>query len=172
MRFHSIALTAALGIVSGAVVGSGARAAEPAPTAPLCSFPFGETDVTVTKLGAGTAHLVWYVQMESFTDIVRGSLESLAASRGDYRIATSACIKEDDMSSTFGAYDDPDLPQPGTGFWYLLRADWDGGGCPLEQGTYDSLEGRQVGYRDYEVLQSGHDCNCFYSEGPCWVPPR
>lgn len=164
LRDTIVAVTFGLVLVGGAF---------PSSAEVLCSGPMHPVyPVTVTKVGAEAARLGWYVQDESYTDIVRGSLNALAAMRGDFRTATIACIKEDDPSEYQTSFDDPDVPGPGEGFWYLLRADSNTAGCPVGQGTYDSPFGNQVGYRDLEIMQSGHDCNCYYREGPCTTVPQ
>jgi len=108
-------------------------------TAQATFYPY----LFIRRTAAG-ARLVWYVNPEaSGYDLVRGSVLDLLASRGDFSVASEACLLDDSMMS---GVDDPQLPGSGDGYWYLVRA--------IQQGaprTYDSGSASQAGTRDPEI---------------------
>jgi len=81
-------------------------------------------------------------------DVVRGDLTELAVSGGSYSAATRVCVAND---VTLSHADDSENPDPGYGFWYLLRA----GNC-AGVGTYD--DGSEVATRGPGIAASGHAC--------------
>jgi hypothetical protein len=83
-------------------------------------------------------------------DVVRGSVTTLFASRGDFIAATGSCLA-DNLTQT--SVEDADLPLAGEGFWYSVRAE--GTAC---SGTFDSGTSSQVDARDYEINASGSAC--------------
>ena len=83
-------------------------------------------------------------------DVVRGDLDTLNDTAGDFSVATEACVA-DDVSGTL--VDLTEIPPAGTGYWYLVR----GQNCD-GNGTYDSGGASQVGSRDAEIAGSGNDC--------------
>ena len=129
----------------------------------LCGPPAPDPvrSVTLSKTSGGTARLSWVTQLGYFTDVVRGSLTTLASTAGDFGIALGGCVLEDGDVSSF---DDPDLPPLGEGYWYLLRAD-QVEGCPMGEGTYNSWNTRQVANRNLEIQGSGRDCGCWMNAG-------
>jgi hypothetical protein len=90
-------------------------------------------------------------------DVVRGSLERLRLSGGDYAQSTEACLADD---RTIPFLTDPDTPpdpaqppDPIKGFWYLVREI-----TALGNGSYDSGSPAQVDGRDLEIRISAEDC--------------
>ncbi len=83
-------------------------------------------------------------------DVVRGELAILLESEGDFTIATTECLA-DDLEDTSFSY--PALPEPGEGFWFLVRANQCGG-----VGSYDSGGFFQQGSRDLEIDSSPGAC--------------
>jgi hypothetical protein len=71
-------------------------------------------------------------------DVVGGRLGLLLSSGGDFQAATEACLATDQPGA---AIDDPSLPPPGEGLWYVVRAH---GG--VAGSTYDC--GAEVDSRD------------------------
>ena len=74
-------------------------------------------------------------------DVLRGSLDVLRGSSGDFDAASDACLA-DDLASTFLA--DAAVPGTGTGIFWLVR----GVGCGGLSGTWDDGSLRQVSPRD------------------------
>lgn len=83
-------------------------------------------------------------------DLIRGSLGPLKAGAGDFTSATQACLANDTASRSMT---DADLPAPGEGWWYLMRADGCTGGSTYETGTPS-----QVGLRDPEIGFAADRC--------------
>ncbi|MGH9866902.1 MAG: hypothetical protein ACREAA_01890 [Candidatus Polarisedimenticolia bacterium] len=83
-------------------------------------------------------------------DIVRGSLQALHATSGDYATSVQECVAANVTGDwlTFA----PD-PPPGEGYWFLLRDREDG-----ISGSYDSGEADQVGSAD--VMLEGSPLAC------------
>jgi hypothetical protein len=115
------------------------------------SAPTGISKITVGKPSAGSARVSWSaVAAATGYDLVRGSLEALRSSSGDFTTATTDCL-ENDLTGT--SRDDADTPPPSDGFWYLVRAASCGGSA-----TFDSGAPSQVGLRDAEILASPSTC--------------
>lgn len=89
-------------------------------------------------------------------DLFRGSLESLHASGGDFSAATESCGATDTSLSTVPA---TEVPDPGSGFWYLVRARNCGGA-----GTLDSAGASQAMPRDVGVDGSAVECGALVAE--------
>jgi len=107
----------------------------------------------VSRLDAVTAYLAWPPGGGGPTtgfDVVRGDLQTLAQSGGDFTAATTFCVANDLGTNNTP---DPAMPAPGSGFWYLVRAT----SCAAH-GTYDSGAPSQSGSRDAEIAASGHGC--------------
>jgi len=73
-------------------------------------------------------------------DVVRGDLDQLLATAGDFTWATLTCEANDLVGTVLA---EADAPPAGRGFWYLVRAascravgTWDSGG-PAQQGSRD-----------------------------------
>ena len=111
--------------------------------------PTGHPSLTLAKVSGTTARLSWgAIAGATRYDVVRGSLNTLRSSDGDFSLATTTC-RGDDIAST--TLDDTNTPT-GDGFWYLVRAESCGG-----NGSYDG-GGSQSGARDLEIEASGVAC--------------
>jgi hypothetical protein len=82
-------------------------------------------------------------------DIVRGDLESLSSTGGDFIPATDECLQNNHPDTTF-----PYPPDPAEGFWFLVRRVY----SVTEHGTYDTCGPSQVDSRDAEIAASGVAC--------------
>lgn len=112
----------------------------PCSGAPPPDFP----ELRLSKQAAGTARLTWNaVATATGYDLVRGSLDVLLSSGGDFTPAAEACLGNDLVTTN---RDDPAAPAAGAGSWYLVRAVNCG-----NVGTYDSGAPRQQGSRDGEI---------------------
>jgi len=83
-------------------------------------------------------------------DVVNGNLAALRSSRGDFSLATDACVAQGVESTTVGFGDDP---APGEGVWVLVRGVSSAGAM-----TFESLDETQIGLRDDEIAASGVSC--------------
>ncbi len=83
-------------------------------------------------------------------DLIRGNLQGLAASGGDFSLATTGCEANDHAATNFPLPADPALGQV---VWVLVRA----GDC-AGPGSYDSTGAAQVGLRDVGIAVSGVAC--------------
>ena len=83
-------------------------------------------------------------------DIVRGDLQILRTSGGDFNAATHECLSSNQLDPSL-MYDIE--PAPGAGIWFLVRAR-----TSATNGTYDSGGNSQVEDRDAEIAASGSDC--------------
>jgi hypothetical protein len=85
-------------------------------------------------------------------DVVRGNLIVLRTGGGDFSTATDACMVNDHPTTSTPHTGDP-VPNPGEGYWYLVRA---------ALGTmnlgYETFADSQNGWRDSEIQASGFDC--------------
>ena len=82
-------------------------------------------------------------------DVVRGSLEALRSSAGDFSamLVTEACLAN---NRTETLLPHTESLAAGEGVWYLLR--------PVPGGSYDTGQPSQAGSRDTEIAASGQDC--------------
>ncbi len=95
------------------------------------------------------AQISWpAVASSSGYDVVRGSLDVLASSAGDFSTSTHTCLGNDIPTLVVS-----DSDQPAGGFWYLVRAISCGG-----SGSYDTTSPHQAGGRDAEVSASPNAC--------------
>ncbi len=83
--------------------------------------------------------------------VASGDLSLLRETQGDFALATDDCVEDELTTTSTEAEGDPD---PGEGFWYLVRGVNDDG-----NGTYDSGGSSQIGLRDAEMAASGQDCS-------------
>ncbi|ANM29714.1 hypothetical protein ABI59_09185 [Acidobacteria bacterium Mor1] len=83
-------------------------------------------------------------------DVVRGALEQLDATAGDFAVATEECLVDDYIPSALTYAIDPGI---GQGFWFLVR-DATGPGS----GSYDSGGQGQAESRDMEIALSPFAC--------------
>ena len=81
-------------------------------------------------------------------DIVRGSLDTLRASGGDF---TNSACEDNDVAGT--TYDIGDGIPHGLGVWYVIRTS-----SPCGNTSYDDGSASQLGSRDPEIASSGSAC--------------
>jgi hypothetical protein len=112
--------------------------------------PGGSSAISVNDQTGGNLVSWTAVAGADTYDLVRGSLDLLASSGGNFTTATQACLANDQTGVSF-----PDSASPavGSGFWYLVRGTSCGG-----PGTYDSVGGAQVGSRDAEINAAASHC--------------
>jgi len=114
------------------------------------SPPNGSSTISVSMQGSA-ALLSWTAPPAAAAyDLVRGSLRQLRLSHGDFTTSTQACLADDQGATS---YPDPSPPPAADGFWYLLRGLSCGGA-----GTYDAIDGSQIGSRDSEINASPNRC--------------
>jgi N-acetylneuraminic acid mutarotase len=112
--------------------------------------PVAITGLLVEKTGSGH-RLSWHAAPLATTyDLVRGSVNDLRTSGGDFTAATDDCVAGNHLLTWF---DDPDDPALGQGFWYLARVRNSAG-----IGSYDSGAASQIGSRDAEINASVGAC--------------
>ena len=95
-----------------------------------CTAPSGSVTLAVEKGATDVADLSWTsLPGALYYDVVRGDLGSLRSSGGDFAVAVTGCVADDEpgTSASFAGN-----PSSGNGFWFLVRADNCGGS------TYDS----------------------------------
>ncbi len=149
-RFHTATWTDSVMVVwggwDGADLDSGGRYCVSVCTSPP---PTGIPSVSVS-MEMGGERISWSTA-EGATgyDLVRGGLNSLRSTGGDFTTSTQLCLTDDQMTLS---YVDPALPAGGEGLWYLVRAVSCGGA-----GSYDG-PGAQVGSRDAEISLSPNGC--------------
>ena len=113
--------------------------------------PSGTSAVVLQNLGGGAARLNWSaVPTATKYDLVRGSLQGLKSSGGDFSVATTDCLGDDLLVTTA---DDGTVPAANQGLFYLIRA----ANCGAS-GSYNSGAPSQAGSRDAEIAASGHAC--------------
>jgi hypothetical protein len=83
-------------------------------------------------------------------DIVRGSLNELHTSGGNFTMATKECLGNN-IAATLIAYSTN--PSVGQGFWIVVRGVNCGG-----SGSYNEFSGSQIGDRDAEIAASIFAC--------------
>jgi hypothetical protein len=106
--------------------------------------PPGGVYLEVTRQGLD-ARLAWEIPPEATgADVVRGSLNDLRNSYGNFAAATEACV-DDDRTVSFVIV--PEMPDVNDGYWFLVRSQNCGG-----PGTYDSGGPGQVASRDPQIL--------------------
>ncbi len=115
--------------------------------APLVELPW----LLLGKTGGG-AELAWSAIPDSMAyDVVRGNLQVLRSSRGDFQAATESC-QADNLGGSPAL--DPQVPATGGGYVYLVRTVR----CAHAVGTYDSNGTHQQGDRDAEIDASANSC--------------
>src|SRR5262249_19091131 len=74
----------------------------------------------VQGTGGGVAQLAWGpIGAATGYDVVKGSLQGLESSGGNFTSATTACLGNN-LPTT--SVNDTQVPDAGQGFWYLIRA--------------------------------------------------
>ena len=112
--------------------------------------PAGVPSFSLTS-AMGSTQLSWpSVPSATVYDVVKGGLQSLASSVGDFTAATTGCVANDVAATSTT---DAAMPGAGSGFWYLVRAV----NCSTP-GTYESGAMSQVGLRDPEIGASPARC--------------
>lgn len=127
---------------------------------PPCPLPSYNGVLTAGKNGSGAAVWSWTAGGASRYDLVRGDLDALRASGGDYAAALNAlpggenaCLANDTNALTLtDPYGDP---APDSTLFTLLRAVTTS--CAA-QGTLDEGSPDQIGSRDAEVAASPRAC--------------
>jgi hypothetical protein len=115
--------------------------------------PSGVPALALSQPVAGTARLGWSYGGgdASAFDLLRGDLDLLLGTGGDFAAGTHTCLADDVAAPTV---DDATLPASGAGFWFLLRPV----NCGVH-GSYDSAGASQAGSRDSELAASASDCD-------------
>jgi hypothetical protein len=105
----------------------------------------------VTRKTGAVADLSWQsVPGATGYDVVKGGLDPLRVSQGDFAASTGACLGDDILASTI---QDPEVPPASGGLWYLVRAVNACGG----DGSYDE-GGSQPADRDPGIAASPNAC--------------
>ena len=113
--------------------------------------PAATPDLDVDKSGNDVASLSWSAPAGATGyDVVRGDLEDLRGSGGDFSAATTDCLEDNGTGTTLDVAGDP---APGEGVWFLVRALNCGGA-----GSYDTGQASQIDPRDAGISASGNDC--------------
>jgi hypothetical protein len=127
--------------------------------------------VFVTKLAGNVARITWQPVGNGYywRDVVRGGVVLLSVTGGDFTVATGVCLVNDSEGHWA---DDPGIPPAGDGYWYLVRTEQHEG-CPSPgpMMSYNTAYGGQTGDRDYEILHSTRDCECYPPYCGLCVPP-
>ncbi len=111
----------------------------------------GLPDTARITLTLDKDHLYWTSVAGAIAyDIVRGDIDILRNSGGDFTSATDLCLG-DNLEDT--QIDYTEIPTPGNGHWFLIRGVSTAG--PM---TYQALSGIQVGLRDDEINAAGESC--------------
>ena len=99
----------------------------------------------------GPSQVVSWTTFPSVTtyDVVRGSLDVLLSSGGNFTTATDLCLADNLASTSIG---EPSVPAPGSAFWYIVR------GSTCGTGSYDEGVPSQVGLRGAEIQASPMTC--------------
>ena len=107
--------------------------------------------LAVSRINPDTARLQWSaLPCATSYDVVRGRINMLRTSGGDFTYATVACVTNNAAATTVN---DPAATPFGGGYYFLVRAN----GC--SGATYDDGSGtRQVGSRDTETAASSKAC--------------
>ena len=107
-------------------------------------------ELRVSRTGTATARLTWNaVPAATSYDVVRGELDTLRTSGGDFSVSVDACLGHSLVTTSR----DEATEGAGSGSWYLVRA----ANCG-SAGTYDSGAASQVGSRDAEIQLAAAAC--------------
>lgn len=115
--------------------------------------PYQDAQIlSLSKPAAGQASLHFDAAEESCTyNVVRGSLDTLLSTHGDFSVATTGCLA-DDASET--SIPDDQVPAAGDGYWYVVRVNRLAGSPP----TYDAVVCHQTASRDALIQASPVTC--------------
>ncbi|HKQ60883.1 MAG TPA: galactose oxidase-like domain-containing protein [Candidatus Polarisedimenticolaceae bacterium] len=132
--------------------GASAESAEVAATPP-CPIPGYSGLLTAGKSAPEDALWSWTAGGAGAYDLVRGDLDALRASDGDFSTAVSGCLANDVAVTSLP---DPNgAPAPGACEFLLLRPATTS--CPAH-GSYDGGGSAQVGGRDAGIQASPQNC--------------
>jgi len=113
--------------------------------------PTGLTSVRADKPLPGTTRFSWDAVADATGyDVTRGSLSALRSTGGNFSAAVDGCLENDLTANT---HEDADMPEPGDGYWYLVRATSLGGAA-----SFDSGAPSQVASRDAGIEASPYAC--------------
>ena len=105
------------------------------------------------RIAASSSAVSWTVDDEAQSyDVIRGDLDVLRATGGDYTSAVSACVASHSIAQSAS---DSVLPSAGQGWFYVLRSRYAGA---LDPGTWDDGTPGQQGSRDAEIATSANGC--------------
>lgn len=76
--------------------------------------------------------------------------------RGDYVRSTSGCLANG--TDGLAVEDEAEAPEPGGGFWYLVRGNWRNWSGPAVVGSWNACTLQQAGPRDAAIEGSGLGC--------------
>jgi hypothetical protein len=103
------------------------------------------------RLTLDRSTLTWTEAIGAYAyDVVRGDLDVLLASGGDFTASVRRCLGEEVPPATLPSADQPAL---GRGFWYLIR-----GVSGAMNLTYDSGSPQQIAPRDASINASPRSC--------------
>lgn len=115
--------------------------------------PAGTPELKLNRTG-GDTQLVWTPLLDASSyDVVRGRLNALRDSGGDFSVSGVICAWRRTNGTSLVSGATRENPFPGDGFWFLVRGANCGG-----VGTYDTGSPSQQGWRDGEISASGGDC--------------
>jgi len=118
----------------------------------VCPYaaPSVSAAIGVSKSGASTVVTWASVPDATAYDVLRGDLNALRATSGDFTSATERCLADDAEGN---GWFDEDPPASGHGSWYLVR----GVNCN-GAASYDSGAPSQTSARDAEIAASPNAC--------------
>jgi len=111
--------------------------------------PIERPMLMLSRSGANT--VISWNEVANLYDVVRGSLDTLRSTSGDYSMAVNGCLAEDRSDPSL-SYPDPAAPERAV--FFVLRP----AGCGRRDGTYNSGDPQQVGSRDAKINSSPAAC--------------
>ena len=108
--------------------------------APVASMSVEESGTVLSWTPAGGAGAF---------DVVTGTLAFLRATGGDFTVATTDCLADDESGLSISIVAEPNA---GQGVWFLVRRD------DCSNGSYDTDSIAQSAPRDAGIAASGRDC--------------
>jgi hypothetical protein len=129
----------------------------------LCDFQDNDCDTVIDEgfpIPGASSFTAFYGDKQKFDwgvaeladryDVVRGVLETLHSTGGDFSASVESCLEDD---TVFNSTKDPAVPDPGGGLYYLIRAQ-----AACKDGTYDSGGAGQSRTRDAGIESSSNTC--------------
>jgi hypothetical protein len=107
--------------------------------------PYERPVLSVLRAGPDEVALTWDSVPDAVYDVIQGSLETLAATGGEFGVSVESCLA-DNQPSTLYFWDGS--PAAGNGAYFLVRAVNCGG-----SGTYNAAGDGQDGLRDVGIDQ-------------------